>query len=271
MSPESTAADVSDFQAVDGAPDPAAVIAMLDSLQPLHRKARLLLLDRLSPETARTALDVGCGPATDTIEMAGRMPPGSAVEGVDTSEAMLAEAHRRAAAAGAAVTFRAGSALSLPYPDAAFDICRVKTVLQYVPDPLLAIREMARVTRPGGKVGAFEIDLGSVVVDHPNLRLRRLILDAFCEPLAQPWVGRQLQRLFRDAGLINLTVDPVAYLASHASLRAMSGPVVARLRDNGQLSSAQSDEWWSWLDSQDQAGGYTFGATVFVVTGTRPR
>lgn len=45
---------------------------------------------------------------------------------------------------------------------------------------------------------------------------------------------------------------------------------VTRLRDEGMLTAGQVSEWWSWLDLHE-AGGYACGATVFVVTGTRPR
>jgi ubiquinone/menaquinone biosynthesis C-methylase UbiE len=262
-------ADPSDFPAVDSSGDPAAMIALMDMLAPLHRAPKSLLLDRLAPETARAALDVGCGPGTDTVELARRMPPGSRVEGVDISEAMLAEARRRALAAGADVIFRAGDASRLPYGGASFDICRVKTVLQHVGDPLRVIREMRRVTRPGGRVGALELDLSAVVIDYPDRTVTRTITGAFDAAIAQPWAGRQLQRLFREAGLAGVAVDPVAYTVDHRAVRAIFGPVVTRLRGQGALTPAQADDWWSWLDRQDAAGGYTCAGTVFVVTGTR--
>lgn len=269
MPARNSAADPRDFPVVDSSGDPAAMIALMDLLAPLHRVPKSLLLDRLAPETARAALDVGCGPGTDAVELARRMPSGASVEGVDVSEAMLAEARRRAVAAGLDITFRAGDASRLPYRDASFDICRVKTVLQHVGDPLLVIREMSRVTRPGGRVGALEIDLSTVVIDYPDRAVTRTILDAFDVAIAQPWAGRQLQRLFREAGLTDVAVDPVAYTVDHRAVRAIFGPVVTRLRGQGALPPEQADEWWSWLGRQDAAGGYTCGGTVFVVTGTR--
>lgn len=269
MPARNASADPRDFPAVDSSGDPAAMIALMDLLAPLHRASKSLLLDRLAPETGHSALDVGCGPGTDAVELARRMPAGASVEGVDASEAMLAEARRRAAAAGLGITFRAGDASRLPYRDASFDICRVTTVLQHVGDPLRVIREMSRVTRPGGRVGAMELDLSTVVIDHPDRTATRTIMDAFDTATAQPWAGRQLQRLFREAGLAGVTVDPVAYNANHQVARAIFGPVVTRLRGQGALPPEQADEWWSWLDRQDAAGGYTCGGTVFVVTGTR--
>lgn len=270
--PGNTAPEPAHFSTVDHSPDPAAMIAMLDSFQPVYRKAESVLLDRLFPETARTALDVGCGTGDDLVALAGRMPPNARAEGVDTSEAMLAEAGRRADAAGAdGVTFRYGDALSLPYADQVFDICRVKMMLMHVADPLRVVREMVRVTRPGGRAGAFETDVGSLLTGHPDQELTGTIVDAVAGSMAQPRIGRHLQALFREAGLTSLTVDPIALTVPQTALGAVCGPAVARLRQGGVLSAAQAGEWWSWLAAQDRTGGYTSCVTVFVVTGTRPR
>src|SRR5262249_24169809 len=136
-------------------PDPAALIALLDGAKPLFRAAKSVLLERLAVENARTALDVGCGTGADVVEMARRMLQSAKATGVDASDAMIAEARRRARGLRANVLFRVGDALDLPYPDGVFDVCRVETVLQHLADPLRAIRELVRVTRPGGRVGPW--------------------------------------------------------------------------------------------------------------------
>ena len=49
-------------------------------------------------------------------------------------------------------------------PDAAVDACRADTLLQHVTDPAAIMAEMARVTRPGGRVAGLEFDLASTVI-----------------------------------------------------------------------------------------------------------
>ena len=96
-------------------------------------------------------LDVGCGPGQLTAELASR---GAAVAAVDPSQAFVA------ACAGAVpeADVRAGSADALPWADATFDAVLSQLVLNFVPDPDAAVRELARVTRPGGTVAACTWD-----------------------------------------------------------------------------------------------------------------
>ena len=266
---ENGSADASDFRGVDKSPDPSAMIAMMDSLRPLNQVSRSVLLDRLRLAEARAVLDVGCGTGDDLLELARRLPPGGRVEGVDASQAMIDEARERAAKVGVDATFSVADALSLPYPDATFDICRMKTVLIHVADPQQAVREMVRVTRPGGQVGVLELDNGTMVLDHLDQHLTRTILDAVCASRAHPLIGRQLHRMFRAAGLTGVTADPVAFPAPYKLIRAQFSPVVTRLCEEGVLTASQADGWWSWLAREAEAGALTGAAISFVVTGTR--
>lgn len=148
--------DISRFSAVDDAEAPQRLIDVLDVAKrlPGFVAAKAQLLDRLGAERAWSALDVGCGYGPDVIALAERMGPGGRTTGVDLSEAMIAEARRRARGASLDVSFRVADALALPFEDDAFDICRIETVLQHVVDPGRAVAEMVRVTRRGGRVGA---------------------------------------------------------------------------------------------------------------------
>lgn len=265
---EHSATEVSQFGAVHQVSDPAAMIELFDRLKQLLRRPKAILLERLSVEHASAALDVRCGTGDDVAEMARRMPPGSEAAGVDPSEAMLAEARGRHSGLGA--TFRLGEVLSLPFPDNSFDVCRSETVLVHVPDPQRAVEEMARVTRPGGRVGALEIDEGSFVLDHPDQQLTRTILSAYCDSMNCGWVGRQLPRLFRQAGLADVSVDPVVTLGPPDMVRALLGPAITRLCEERVLTAEQADGWWAALTRQADNGDFLGGAIAFVVTGTRP-
>lgn len=261
------ATEASQFGAVHQVSDPAAAIELFDRLKRLLHRPKAILLERLSVEHATAALDVRCGAGDDIAEMARRMPPGSEAVGLDSSEVMLAEARRRHS--GLDVIFRRGDVLSLPYADGSFEVCRAETVLVHVPEPLRAVGEMARVTWPGGRVGVLEIDEGSFVLDHPDQPLTRTILGAYSDSMACGWAGRQLPRLFRQAGLTGVSVDPVVVLGPLEMVRALLGPAVSRLRDQGELTAEQAGGWWAELTRQAAEGDFLGGAMAFVVTGTR--
>ncbi|MER3419589.1 MAG: hypothetical protein C4290_03265 [Chloroflexota bacterium] len=107
-------------------------------------------------------LDVGCGTGADAIALAARLSPGGLVLGLDVNGAAFADA-RRGAASRLAV-FLLGDAQRLPFREATFDGVRAKRVLHHVHNPAWAVAEMARVTRPGGRVVAIEPDWGTAAV-----------------------------------------------------------------------------------------------------------
>ena len=185
------------FNAVDTSADPGGLIRFLDAANTTAglTAAKHALLEQLDLGRARAALDVGCGPGIDVAEMARLMPEGAHVSGVDISETMIAEARRRTDSLGPRVSLRTGDAADLPYSDQAFDACRAATVLQHVPDPARVIQEMARVTRPGGRVGVLEFDQETAFVDHPDSETTRIILDTFASTMVQGRIGRQIARL----------------------------------------------------------------------------
>lgn len=106
-----------------------------------------LVLELAGPLAGAKVLDVGTGDGTYAIAAATR---GGSVVGVDTSSEMLAAARRRADEAGVALASRRGSAESLPFRDATFDVVFAVTLLCFVDDPRRAAQEMARVLAPGG-------------------------------------------------------------------------------------------------------------------------
>ncbi len=113
-----------------------------------------LLLGLVGDPAGRRILDAGCGDGALACTLAAR---GAVVTGVDPDPAMLAAARGRADRAGVQPTFVAGRVDRLPFPDASFDVVVAVTVLCFVPDAAGAVREMARVLRPGGRLVIGEL------------------------------------------------------------------------------------------------------------------
>ncbi len=112
------------------------------------------LLPHLSPDAE--VLDIGAGPGTITVDLARRV---RAVTATETGEAELDLSRRTAEEAGVdTITFAVADIHDLPFDDASFDVVHAHQVLQHVADPVAALREMARVTRPGGVVAVRDAD-----------------------------------------------------------------------------------------------------------------
>ncbi len=102
------------------------------------------------PVDARV-LDVAAGPGNVAVEL--RRRGATHVTALDLSYNMLAEgAHR----GHEGITWVNGDAMHLPFPEASFDAVTISFGLRNVPDPERALREFARVTRPGGRVVVCE-------------------------------------------------------------------------------------------------------------------
>jgi ubiquinone/menaquinone biosynthesis C-methylase UbiE len=260
-----------EFDAVDASGDPGALIGFLDAAKSVTGlgEAKGRLLEQLALGQARAALDVGCGAGTDLAAMAQRMPSGAQVSGIDASQTMIAEARRRTADLGAQVSLRVGQATDLPYPDNAFDACLADTVLQHVPDPARVVSEMARVTRPGGRVAALEFDLGTTFLDHPDTQTTQMILDTFTDAAVQGRIGRQVPRLFRLAGLADVSVTPTAILGNAAFWRILYQDHVDQLVDQGLLTVQDASQWWAGLEGPAQAGSFLGGAVTFLTAATK--
>ncbi|KAF7587819.1 hypothetical protein BBP40_006671 [Aspergillus hancockii] len=101
-------------------------------------------------------LDIGCGPGSISIDFARRAPQGH-VTGIEYMPDPLEQARELATSQGIMnIEFRVGDIHSLEFPDNTFDIVHVHQVLQHIANPVKALQEMRRVTKPGGIVAARE-------------------------------------------------------------------------------------------------------------------
>jgi arsenite methyltransferase len=116
--------------------------------------------------TGAVVVDIGCGAGTDLLLAATRIGPSGRAIGVDMTDAM-----RRAARTGAAlkglshVDVREGEATALPVDDATADVIISNGVFNLVADKRLAVQEIQRVLKPGGRLQLADVVLG---VDLPE-------------------------------------------------------------------------------------------------------
>ena len=122
-------------------------------------EAAAFLLPRLRP--GMRLLDAGCGPGSITAGLARRVAPGEVV-GVDAEPSVLAVARERGAGLSN-LRFEEASVYELPHEDASFDAAYAHQLLQHLADPPAALRELARVVRPGGLVAVRDSDYQTMI------------------------------------------------------------------------------------------------------------
>nr|WP_204261162.1 methyltransferase domain-containing protein [Blastococcus saxobsidens] len=170
-------------------------------------------------------LDVGCGPGTITVDLAARVAPGR-VLGLDLSADPLDEARTNAQRAGVAATFAVGDVYALDLPDDSFDVVHAHQVLQHLTDPVAALREMARVCRPGGVIAVRDVDYAATTWFPLDAGLDRW-LDLYEQVArrngAEPDAGRRLLSWAHAAGLRDVTATAGTYCYASAEERQWWG------------------------------------------------
>jgi len=236
--------------------------------------AREEYLELLGLAPGEKVLDVGCGSGVVTRAIAQRIAPGGQALGIDPSPALLAIArdHADAAGLGGLMELRVGDCRALPFPDASFDAVIAATVLAHVPDAELALDEMVRVAKSGGRVGVFDFDGDSVLISHPDRDLTRRIVAAFSDHSAvNGWLVRQLPGLLADRGLNDIKVRAFMPLGrepgSFYALLAVRAAETA-----AQVGAITSDEQVRWIEAlhTDLAAGRFLGGRLHIFAwGTR--
>lgn len=161
-------------------------------------------------EPGMDILDVGCGPGTITADLAALTHPGRTV-GIDASAEVIEQAR---ATGQAGVEFRVGDLMELPFPDGSFDVVHAHQVLQHLADPVGALREMARVCRPGGRIAARDSDYEAMTWYPPDSRLDAWLSMYRAVAAAnggEPDAGRMLLHWAREAGLADVVATGSAW------------------------------------------------------------
>ena len=224
------------------------------------------LLPHLS--SGATVLDVGCGPATITADLAALVTPGR-VTALETTDEALGLARAEIARRGlTTVDFAVGDVHALDFPDDSFDVVHAHQVLQHVGDPVAALREMRRVAKPGGLVAARDGDYAAFTW-FPELPELTEWLDLY-ERVAranggEPDAGRRLLSWAHAAGFTDVTATASTWCYADAEDRAWWGGMwaervlVSDLARTAVRTGAatqedlqrMSDAWTKWAADDD--------------------
>ena len=236
----------------------------------LRVKEEIEALLELGP--GQRVLDVGCG-VGDTVARLSRLtgPRGRAV-GVDSSVHMVEEARQRAQGQ-AGLEYRVGDAYGLDFPDGAFDACYAEKVFVHLREPHRVLAEMARVTRPGGRVLVFEMDAETMVVSARDRTVTRRILQQLVDRFGNGWAGRGLYGQMKEVGLTALQVVPQTLVLTdfqRADAYWKFSAIAQRTVETGAITSRQAREWVRSLQDADREGHFFNALTAFLVCGEKP-
>ncbi len=262
---------------LDAQTDVAALIESLEARGAVPTQARLRrrFLRFIPLRRGEDVVDIGCGTGVVTRDIAAMVGPRGRVVGVDASRTVLATARRLAAGLGLArrVTFRAGPGTAIPCAADRFAASVAVTLLLHVADPLAVVQEMARVTRPGGRVALQDQDFGTVAVEHPDDALtERVLLGVARRIYEEPHSGRRLPALLRAAGLTDVRLLTEVY--QDTALEPYTRTFLERRAENavrfGLVDAAEAQRWLDGFTALAAAGAFVFTMNYYGAVGVKP-
>ena len=201
-----------------GAAERARLLMQCEVLEPETR----WLLDRLAPESGSRVIDVACGPLGVLPLLVERVGPTGEVVGLDRDPIMLADARRNLDDRGLHdVALVAADATATGLPRETFDMAHVRLLLVNVRFPEDVLAELVAIVRPGGTVAVQEVDWISWPCQPPHPaweRLRNLMWRWWDGRGLDPYLGRRVPALVRDAGLVGVQA------MSHAGIDVCGDP-----------------------------------------------
>ena len=218
--------------------------------------------------TGMDLLDVGCGPASITADLAERVAPGRVVA-LDAAAGALeaARATLRDRGLSEQVEVTSGDVMALPFEDASFDVVHAHQVLQHLADPVGALAEMRRVTRPGGIVAVRDAVYSAMTwfPEPAGMEQWRSVYMATARANGgEPDAGSRLLSWAREAGFTDVTASASTWCYATPADRAWQSQTWAQrcltsfgpravelgLADGADLE-AMAQAWRQWGDSED--------------------
>jgi ubiquinone/menaquinone biosynthesis C-methylase UbiE len=235
------------------------------------------LLELLAIRPGEVVLDVGCGYGDLAIEAGAA---GASVTGVDIAPGMVAAARRAAGAAGSAARFAEGDAEDLEVETASVDVVMSSFACMFAPRHAVTAGELARVLRPGGRMGVLTWDPGSDIAQFIQVTVPHLPPPPASAQSPLLWGDEDHVRgIFAPTGIdLSFAHDTVTFPTMPAQeiidvhLREFGPLVAARamLEPQGRWQALVDDVSAFFRGKADAAGSVTFTSDYVIVLGRAP-
>jgi ubiquinone/menaquinone biosynthesis C-methylase UbiE len=241
----------SEFDSVDRTTDPRDFVQYLDTTRAtdFFQEIKQRTFGLMDVRAGQNVADIGCGTGEDVRALAAKAGSSGRAVGVDISSTMLATAKARSRNGDSNVEFVQGDVQKLPFNDACFDAIRAERLLQHTPDVDLALREMARVVTPGGRIVSWEADLDLFIIDAPDYHISRIMQRFICDSFHHGSIGHRLYRRFLDLGFVDVQSTPLVQNFADLALIETAFDLAASVERAVKQDLLQLDQAMRWLDS----------------------
>jgi arsenite methyltransferase len=209
-------------------------------------RRRQLVREALAPSAGERLLDAGCGPGFYVAELAEVVGDSGSVVGLDESDGMLGLAAARSEGRPN-VSFAQGVVTAMPVKDEDFDGAICVQVLEYVPEVDVALRELHRALRPGGRLVVWDVDWATLSWHSTDAERMARVTAAWDDHLADPILPRRLAPLMGAAGFEDVTVEGHAFATAEFTPDAYGAALVPIVKQyvagGGRIPAGELDAW----------------------------
>jgi arsenite methyltransferase len=231
------------------------------------------VLKALALREGERVLDIGSGPGLLAYEMAASVGPNGRLCGIDISEDMLTMSRKRCADQPW-TEFQRADATNLPYPDDSFDAAASTQVYEYVRDVPVALAELYRIARPGGRAVILDTDYGSLVIHTEDETRMKRVLSAWNEHFVHAGLPRTLSRQLRDAGFTIRQRDAIPMFNPEYRENTYGKGLLAIMATfavgRKGVSQEEADAWLAEFAQLDKQGKFFFSLNRYLFVADKP-
>ena len=233
---------------------------------------RLLTLESLALNGGESILDAGCGTGLLLELEAKAVGPDGRAEGVDFSDDMLEVARARCAPLKQ-VSLQQGSVEKLEFAENSFDALSCTQTLLYVNELEIALAEMHRVLKPGGRIAIVETDWSGAILTSPDQVLTRKIFDAWDGSVSNPNLPKRLKPLLSSLGFGAIRVQAIPVLNASYSKASFSAGMLdnfaATALKQKIISPEESQLWLNDIADLAKRDAYLFCVNRFLFSAVK--
>ena len=231
------------------------------------------VLKALALREGERVLDIGSGPGLLAYDMAASVGRNGCVCGIDISEDMLTMSRKRCADQPQ-TEFQKADATNLPYPNDSFDAAASTQVYEYVRDIPVALAELYRVARPGGRAVVLDTDYGSLVIHTEDEARMKRVLSAWNEHFVHAGLPRTLSRQLRNAGFTIRQRDAVPMFNPEYRENTYGKGLLAIMATfavgRKGVSREEADAWLAEFAELDKQGKFFFSLNRYLFVADKP-
>jgi ubiquinone/menaquinone biosynthesis C-methylase UbiE len=219
-------------------------------------------------------LDVGCGPAIDTIPLSEYIGDEGQIVGIDSDPNMVMKANLEVEKRQIAkrIKHMQSDAQRLPFSDSQFDGVHAERLFQVLPksnaEPVFA--EMTRVLKHNGRIVLVDADWGSASVNFSDYQLERKLLTFFALKMRpNGFAGRELLELLNDSNYKEITVEVFPFVARDFSKTPFGEWLSTEALENKVAAKKEIDLWNKELTEKTVKGTFLYHGDMIITAGTK--